>query len=150
MTLLDRVGYITKVSGYSMQPTLNPDWRDSDYVLLNKLIVRYFSLVRGDLVSIIDPYHPDTLIVKRIVGLECTYSFLFIAFVVVKCHLNFTQGSKLLFLALTQQTQSFIYDDTIMIDEAKRLLNVGQMSASRAAFGLSSKIRKNHYLRVRV
>ena len=92
MTLLDRVGYITKVSGYSMQPTLNPDWRDSDYVLLNKLIVRYFSLVRGDLVSIIDPYHPDTLIVKRIVGLECTYSFLFIAFVVVKCHFEFYTG----------------------------------------------------------
>lgn len=37
VTLIDAFGYVARVDGESMKPTLNPTPKDSDYVFLNKV-----------------------------------------------------------------------------------------------------------------
>ncbi|XP_017889187.1 mitochondrial inner membrane protease subunit 2 isoform X2 [Ceratina calcarata] len=49
ITFLDTVGYIAKVEGVSMQPTLNPDERHPDYVFLNRRAVRTQDIQRGEI-----------------------------------------------------------------------------------------------------
>uniref|UniRef100_T1JHL3 Mitochondrial inner membrane protease subunit 2 n=1 Tax=Strigamia maritima TaxID=126957 RepID=T1JHL3_STRMM len=64
------VGYVAKVEGISMQPSLNPDFKSTDYVLLNRWSIRNFDVARGDVVSLFSPKDPDQKIIKRIIGLE--------------------------------------------------------------------------------
>uniref|UniRef100_A0A8C4RMI8 Mitochondrial inner membrane protease subunit 2 n=1 Tax=Erpetoichthys calabaricus TaxID=27687 RepID=A0A8C4RMI8_ERPCA len=53
VTVLDRVAYIARVEGASMQPSLNPEGRrTSDIVLLNRWSVRNYQVQRGDVVSL--------------------------------------------------------------------------------------------------
>jgi mitochondrial inner membrane protease subunit 2 len=37
VTFIDVVGYVARVDGESMKPTLNPNANDSEYVFLNKV-----------------------------------------------------------------------------------------------------------------
>lgn len=48
---LDVFGYIAKVEGVSMQPTLNPQG-NSDYIFLNRWAIRNYEFSRGDVVSL--------------------------------------------------------------------------------------------------
>ena len=68
VTFLDKVCAVAYVQGVSMQPTLNPNKKVTDYVLLNKLLRR--SLSRGDIVTFVSPTHPDESYIKRITALE--------------------------------------------------------------------------------
>ena len=53
VTVLDRVGYVARVDGASMQPSLNPDGGSaSDVVLLSRWSVRNYQVQRGDIVSV--------------------------------------------------------------------------------------------------
>lgn len=38
VTFLDVFGYVARVDGESMKPTLNPNINDTEYVFLNKVI----------------------------------------------------------------------------------------------------------------
>lgn len=69
-TFLDSVGYVARVDGISMQPALNPDKSTTDYVFLNRWVVRSFEVKRGDIVSLISPKDPDLKIIKRVVGIQ--------------------------------------------------------------------------------
>ncbi|XP_067855681.1 mitochondrial inner membrane protease subunit 2 isoform X2 [Heptranchias perlo] len=56
VTFLDRVAYIARVEGASMQPSLNPPGGTScDVVLLNRWSVRNYEVQRGDIVSLVLP-----------------------------------------------------------------------------------------------
>ncbi|XP_076245928.1 mitochondrial inner membrane protease subunit 2 [Calliopsis andreniformis] len=70
ISLLDTVGCIAKVDGISMQPTLNPDVKQPDYVFLNRWAVRSQDIQRGEIVAIISPKIPDQTLIKRVVGLS--------------------------------------------------------------------------------
>lgn len=70
ITFLDTVGYIAKVEGVSMQPTLNPDERHPDYVFLNRRAVRTQDIQRGEIVTVKSPKTPDQILIKRVVGLS--------------------------------------------------------------------------------
>lgn len=37
ITIVDVLGYVARVDGESMKPTLNPNVNDSEYVFLNKV-----------------------------------------------------------------------------------------------------------------
>ncbi|XP_078112494.1 mitochondrial inner membrane protease subunit 2 isoform X2 [Sander vitreus] len=53
VTVLDRLAYVARVEGASMQPFLNPEGRlDCDVVLLNRWSVRNYEVQRGDIVSL--------------------------------------------------------------------------------------------------
>ncbi|GBO01229.1 hypothetical protein AVEN_89497-1 [Araneus ventricosus] len=53
VAFLDSVGYVAKVEGISMQPSLNPeDQKTNDYVLLNKWAIRNFKVQHGDIVAL--------------------------------------------------------------------------------------------------
>eukprot|EP00039_Didymoeca_costata_P023487 m.7306 g.7306 ORF g.7306 m.7306 type:complete len:180 (-) comp3685_c0_seq1:30-569(-) len=83
----DKVGTLKKVSGRSMQPTLNPtataDIRSSqDWVYCDKLFLHSFldsdgnidfswcgNLKRGDLVVFTPPHDPTVSSIKRVIGL---------------------------------------------------------------------------------
>ena len=67
--VLDTFGYIARVDGISMQPTLNPDSKTTDYVFLNHWSVRRYNINRGDVISFISPKSPDRLLIKRVIGL---------------------------------------------------------------------------------
>lgn len=69
VTVVDVFGYIARVDGVSMQPSLNPD-SVSDYVFLNRWAVRFYEVSRGDVVSLFSPKDPSTTLIKRVVGLE--------------------------------------------------------------------------------
>ncbi|XP_067906693.1 mitochondrial inner membrane protease subunit 2 isoform X6 [Heterodontus francisci] len=57
VTFLDRVAYIARVEGASMQPSLNPPGRTTcDIVLLNRWSVRNYEVQRGDIVSLVLQY----------------------------------------------------------------------------------------------
>eukprot|EP01012_Entosiphon_sulcatum_P006067 TRINITY_DN12825_c0_g1_i1.p1 TRINITY_DN12825_c0_g1~~TRINITY_DN12825_c0_g1_i1.p1 ORF type:complete len:244 (+),score=32.00 TRINITY_DN12825_c0_g1_i1:187-918(+) len=61
---------VTCLVGRSMQPTLNPDGEDIDYLLLNKIAVRDLSKVqRGKVYALVDPVDERTMLVKRVVAL---------------------------------------------------------------------------------
>lgn len=71
VTLFDLCGYVAKVEGCSMQPALNPpDWKMSDYVLLNRWGIRQYNFQRGEIVCLTCPSNPGQKIIKRIIGLE--------------------------------------------------------------------------------
>ncbi|XP_072408197.1 mitochondrial inner membrane protease subunit 2 isoform X4 [Chiloscyllium punctatum] len=54
VTFLDRVAYIARVEGASMQPSLNPPGRTTcDVVLLNRWSVRNYEVQRGDVISLV-------------------------------------------------------------------------------------------------
>ncbi|XP_053740819.1 mitochondrial inner membrane protease subunit 2 isoform X2 [Synchiropus splendidus] len=71
VTALDRLAYVARVEGASMQPFLNPDGAsECDVVLLNRWSVRNYEIQRGDIVSIVSPRNPKQKIIKRVIGLE--------------------------------------------------------------------------------
>ncbi|KAG6802501.1 mitochondrial inner membrane protease subunit 2 isoform X1 [Apis mellifera caucasica] len=70
ITFLDTVGYIAKVEGVSMQPTLNPDERNPDYVFLNRRAIRTQDIQRGEIVTVKSPKTPEQILIKRVVGLS--------------------------------------------------------------------------------
>lgn len=70
VTFLDNVGTIARVEGISMQPEFNPHRESSDFIYLNRWSTNFYSISKGDIVTLISPMDPDVTIVKRIVGLE--------------------------------------------------------------------------------
>ncbi|XP_042561542.1 mitochondrial inner membrane protease subunit 2 [Clupea harengus] len=71
VTVLDRLAYVARVEGASMQPSLNPDGGSaSDVVLLNRWSVRNYRVQRGDVVSVLSPKNPQQKIIKRVIALE--------------------------------------------------------------------------------
>lgn len=70
ITLFDSVGYVARVEGISMQPSLNPNCDEVDYVFLNRWAVRTYNIARGEIISLISPKDPDQKIIKRVVGVE--------------------------------------------------------------------------------
>ncbi|XP_047999338.1 mitochondrial inner membrane protease subunit 2 [Leguminivora glycinivorella] len=70
LTLLDTVGYVARVEGISMQPALNPEAKNMDYVFLSRWAIRDFSVKRGDVVSLVSPKDPNQKIIKRVVALQ--------------------------------------------------------------------------------
>ncbi|CAL8291923.1 unnamed protein product [Boreogadus saida] len=71
VTVLDRVAYVARVEGTSMQPFLNPEGVSAcDVVLLNRWRVRNYEVHRGDIVSVVSPKNPQQKIIKRVVALE--------------------------------------------------------------------------------
>ena len=70
IAIVDTVGYVARVKGISMRPSLNPVSDCVDFVLLNKWVVRNYEIKRGDIISLISPKDPEQIIIKRVVGLE--------------------------------------------------------------------------------
>ncbi|XP_041971635.1 mitochondrial inner membrane protease subunit 2 [Aricia agestis] len=70
ITFLDTIGYVARVEGISMQPALNPESRNTDYVFLSRWSVRNYTVKRGDIISLVSPKDPNQKIIKRVVGLE--------------------------------------------------------------------------------
>ncbi|XP_059471666.1 mitochondrial inner membrane protease subunit 2 [Neocloeon triangulifer] len=71
VTFFDSIGYVARVEGVSMQPTFNPDTEgSSDFVYLDRLPLRNYSIERGDVVSLISPKNPRDVLIKRVVALE--------------------------------------------------------------------------------
>jgi inner membrane protease subunit 2 len=74
-TFHQNVASVAKVSGTSMQPTLNeadiggkpPFFQD--YVLINKVAARRLNYERGDVVTLWSPESDNTCLIKRVVGL---------------------------------------------------------------------------------
>lgn len=53
-----------------MQPTLNPINIETDYVFLNKIKARDYSVTRGEIVCLISPKDAQQRIIKRVIGRE--------------------------------------------------------------------------------
>lgn len=70
LTFIDIFGYVARVDGISMQPCLNPDKNKTDYVFLNRLILKFSEIERGDIISLVSPKNPSLIIIKRVIGLE--------------------------------------------------------------------------------
>ncbi|XP_037538444.1 mitochondrial inner membrane protease subunit 2 [Nematolebias whitei] len=71
VAVLDRLAYVARVEGVSMQPFLNPGGgSECDVVLLNRWSVRNYQVQRGDIVSVVSPRNPKQKIIKRVIGLE--------------------------------------------------------------------------------
>ncbi|XP_038215352.1 mitochondrial inner membrane protease subunit 2 [Zerene cesonia] len=70
VTFLDTVGYVARVEGISMQPVLNPESTNTDYVFLSRWSVKDFNIQRGDIISLVSPKDPNQKIIKRVVALE--------------------------------------------------------------------------------
>ncbi|XP_065148027.1 mitochondrial inner membrane protease subunit 2 isoform X2 [Paramisgurnus dabryanus] len=71
VTVLDRLAYVARVDGASMQPSLNPEGGLSpDVVLLDRWSVRNYQVQRGDIVSVLSPKNPQQKIIKRVIGIE--------------------------------------------------------------------------------
>ncbi|XP_060784188.1 mitochondrial inner membrane protease subunit 2 [Neoarius graeffei] len=71
VTALDRLAYVARVEGASMQPSLNPEGAlSSDVVLLSRWSVRNYEVRRGDIVSVVSPKNPKQKIIKRVIALE--------------------------------------------------------------------------------
>eukprot|EP00245_Coleochaete_scutata_P007671 TRINITY_DN2321_c0_g1_i3.p1 TRINITY_DN2321_c0_g1~~TRINITY_DN2321_c0_g1_i3.p1 ORF type:complete len:168 (+),score=15.32 TRINITY_DN2321_c0_g1_i3:98-601(+) len=67
----DGVASMSKVEGRSMQPTLNPQgYAMEDFVLLDKLTMRYMDYSRGDVVILRAPDEPKQCLVKRLIAME--------------------------------------------------------------------------------
>jgi inner membrane protease subunit 2 len=64
-----QVGFIARVEGTSMQPSLNPHLQQ-DYVFLNRWIVRNKIINRGDIVTFKSPKIPKQRLIKRVIGLS--------------------------------------------------------------------------------
>ncbi|CAL1527042.1 unnamed protein product [Lymnaea stagnalis] len=61
---------VRTVDGVSMQPTLNPDGNNTDFVLLDRRVTSSLQLERGDVVSLISPKDPSQWLIKRVVAME--------------------------------------------------------------------------------
>ncbi|XP_062856133.1 mitochondrial inner membrane protease subunit 2 isoform X2 [Trichomycterus rosablanca] len=73
VTVLDRLAYVARVEGASMQPSLNPDGvSSSDVVLLNRWSVRKYQVQRGDIVSVV---HNDIVHISVAFSSECCNFF---------------------------------------------------------------------------
>ncbi|XP_043280603.1 mitochondrial inner membrane protease subunit 2 [Venturia canescens] len=70
VTFLDTVGYVARVEGISMQPALNPDDKQTDWVFLNRWAVRSYDVQYGDVVIFVSPKFPSQKLIKRIIGLS--------------------------------------------------------------------------------
>ncbi|XP_046964055.1 mitochondrial inner membrane protease subunit 2 [Vanessa cardui] len=70
VTFLDSVGYVARVEGISMQPVLNPESQNKDYVFLSRWSVSDYQVNRGDIISLVSPKNPNQMIIKRVVALE--------------------------------------------------------------------------------
>ncbi|XP_059508413.1 mitochondrial inner membrane protease subunit 2 isoform X4 [Stegostoma tigrinum] len=69
VTFLDRVAYIARVEGASMQPSLNPPGRTTcDIVLLNRWSVRNYEVQRGDVISLVSYPTEDYKQSVRVLG----------------------------------------------------------------------------------
>lgn len=67
----DYVGYIARVEGMSMQPSLNPDSsKSNDYVFLSRFNMQDYSIHKGEIVSCLSPKNRKHMIIKRVTGLE--------------------------------------------------------------------------------
>ena len=68
------VGTVAKVSGTSMQPTLNAAEYPQrtpfflDHVFINRMAARRHSYQRGDVVTLWSPEKEGTVLIKRVVG----------------------------------------------------------------------------------
>ncbi|XP_046424761.1 mitochondrial inner membrane protease subunit 2 [Neodiprion virginianus] len=69
ITFLDTVGYVARVEGVSMQPALNPNLKEVDYVYLNRWAVRGLKVERGEIISLSSPKFPNQKLIKRVIGL---------------------------------------------------------------------------------
>ncbi|KAJ2579943.1 hypothetical protein GGH95_002847, partial [Coemansia sp. RSA 1836] len=70
----DNVVSLQMISGRSMQPALNPDSNllRRDVVLVDRMVQGEMAprrLRRGDIVTLVSPYDPDLLLVKRIIAM---------------------------------------------------------------------------------
>uniref|UniRef100_UPI00358E7773 mitochondrial inner membrane protease subunit 2 isoform X1 n=2 Tax=Myxine glutinosa TaxID=7769 RepID=UPI00358E7773 len=71
VTFLDRVAFVARVEGASMQPCLNPDRSQSpDVVLLNRWNVHSLDVQRGEIISLMSPRNPEQKMIKRVIALE--------------------------------------------------------------------------------
>lgn len=91
ITIVDVLGYVARVDGESMKPTLNPNLYDSEYVFLNKVRNRKeisckhgvelhliklqykakgYSVQRGEIVCLISPKDPQQRLIKRVIGCQ--------------------------------------------------------------------------------
>ncbi|CRK99495.1 CLUMA_CG012814, isoform A [Clunio marinus] len=70
ITCADVCGYIARVDGESMKPTLNPNTNDSEYVFLNKFMAKDYNVNRGEIVSLISPKDPQQRLIKRVIGTQ--------------------------------------------------------------------------------
>lgn len=77
VTINDNFFSIARVEGCSMQPTLNPTRNGNsknntvtDYVFLNKWILRKNDAKTGDIVVVTSPKNFNTNFIKRVIGVE--------------------------------------------------------------------------------
>ncbi|XP_026802276.1 mitochondrial inner membrane protease subunit 2 isoform X3 [Pangasianodon hypophthalmus] len=70
VTVLDRLAYVARVEGASMQPSLNPEGAlSSDVVLLNRWSVRNYEVRRGDIVSVVPLFRTSSDPIRHISSL---------------------------------------------------------------------------------
>lgn len=71
-TVFDYVGYIARVEGISMQPSLNPvsGQGSNDYVFLSRFNISNFIVEKGEIVSCLSPKNRKQMIIKRVTGVE--------------------------------------------------------------------------------
>lgn len=62
-----------KVSGHSMIP----NFQDNDYIITNKLAIRFGELQRGEVIILQHPQVPNQVLIKRIVGLPLEHIKIF-------------------------------------------------------------------------
>jgi len=68
--LYEKVGYVARVDGGSMRPVLNPGVQPTpDYVVLRRLNGNFDGILRGDIVTSINPHNTRDIYIKRVVGL---------------------------------------------------------------------------------
>lgn len=78
LTVIDLFGYVARVDGISMQPYLNPDKNNTDYVFLNKFVLKISEVERGDVISLVSPKNPELIIIKRVIGVEGINTFIYL------------------------------------------------------------------------
>lgn len=70
LTISDRFGCITPISGHSMSPTFNPaNSTFSDYCLVEKFCLRKYNFSRGDIIVFSSPSNHKEKHVKRIIAM---------------------------------------------------------------------------------